>query len=60
MELAGQTIIFIYLINLHSFCRIGFRPLVIKLLNFIILGRSIRCFGSSELRFSLKLVHSNM
>jgi hypothetical protein len=24
-------------------------------LNFIILGRSIKCFGSSEVRFSLKL-----
>ena len=56
----GHTIIFIYQINLHSFCRIGFRLLVITFLNFIILGRSIRCFGSSELRFPLKLVHSNM
>jgi hypothetical protein len=24
------------------------------------LGRSIKCFGSSEVRFSLKLVHSNI
>ena len=39
--LGGQTSIFIYLIfliNLHSFCRIGFRSLVIQFLNFIIFG----------------------
>ena len=60
MELArGQTIIFIYLINLQ-FLQDWFPSLVIKFLNFIILGRSIRCFGSSEVRFSLKFVYSNM
>ena len=61
MELAGRTHYhIIYLINLHSFSRIGFCLLVNKFLNFNIFGCFIRCFGSSDLRFSLKLVLSNI
>jgi hypothetical protein len=43
-----------------QFLQDWFPSLVIKFFNFIILGLSIRCFGSSEVRFSLKFVHSNM
>jgi hypothetical protein len=61
MELAGRTNYHIYISNkFTSFLQDWFRLLVIKFFIFIILGRSIRCFGSSELRFPLKLIHSNM
>lgn len=63
MELARKTdyLIYIpYLINLHSFCMICFRLLAMIFFYYIIFERFITCFGRSDLRFSLKLVHSNI
>ena len=63
MELARKTdyLIYIpYLINLHSFCMICFRLLPMNFFYSIICERFITCFGRSDLRFSLKLVHSNI
>ena len=57
MELARKTD---YLINLHSLCMICFRLLAMNLFYSIIFERFITCFGRSDLRFSLKLVHSNI
>jgi len=46
--------------NLHIFPGLVFVCYMsLNKINFIIFGRFLRCFGSSDLRFSLKLVHSN-